>query len=83
MDKIINRHNGEMMCNGLSLKEVLERHREWLLGKGGCRANLSGADLRGADLRGARMGMADLTGADPTGADMTGAILDAQSQKGT
>ena len=39
----------------MNIKEILEKHLDWLLGKeGGCRADLSRADLRGAGLRGAK-----------------------------
>ena len=34
------------------LKRILYRHAKWLDGKGGERANLSGADLSGANLSG-------------------------------
>lgn len=36
------------------LKTILAEHAKWLAGKGGCRANLDGADLRDANLSGAR-----------------------------
>jgi hypothetical protein len=52
------------------LKNILDQHNLWFAGKGGKRANLSGADLTGADLRGA-----DLTGANLTGANLIGAYL--------
>lgn len=32
------------------LYEILEEHKKWLLGNGGMRADLRGADLRGEDL---------------------------------
>ena len=72
------------------LDTILANHKAWLEGKGGQRAdltgarltgarltdaNLRGADLTGADLTGARLTGADLTGARLTGADLTGAIL--------
>ena len=34
------------------LKQVLEDHKAWVLGEGGKRADLSGADLHGAVLSG-------------------------------
>ena len=41
------------------IKEILESHKKWLIGDGGSRADLRGANLRGANLRGA-----DLCGAN-------------------
>ena len=35
------------------ITQILNSHKEYLNGAGGCRANLSGADLRGAELIGA------------------------------
>jgi len=62
------------------LKEILEAHAEWLMGRGGQRADLYGADLsgaylRGADLYGADLSRAYLSGADLSGANLTGADL--------
>ena len=43
------------------LKIILERHKDYLLGKpGGAKADLRGADLWGANLRGANLRGADL-----------------------
>lgn len=57
------------------LKEILKKHRLWLEGEGGERANLSGADLSRADLRQASLWRADLFRANLTGANLTGANL--------
>ena len=35
------------------LKEILDNHKLWINGEGGCRADLSGANLSRADLSGA------------------------------
>ena len=50
--------------NPQELKEVLDQHKLWLKGKGGRRADLSGADLSGADLCRTNLRGADLSGAD-------------------
>ena len=57
------------------LQETIVQHANWLAGKGGACANLSGADLSGADLRGADLSGADLRGADLRRADLSGADL--------
>ena len=46
------------------LKEILEKHRNWLLGNGGKKANLRDADLRHADLLNANLRNADFRYAD-------------------
>ena len=57
----------------MNIKEILDKHKKWLLGEGGgeradlCDADLCSADLRGADLRGANLCSADLRGADLRG----------------
>jgi len=91
MEQIKNRHTGEIMCDGLSLKVVIEKHVKYLHGEsGGVRAELSdanlrdadlrgtclsGAYLRGADLRDAHLGDADLRRADLSDADLRDADL--------
>ena len=50
--------------NTEELYQVLSRHKEWLKGKGGERADLRGANLREADLWKADLREADLRGAD-------------------
>ena len=57
------------------LKQVLDQHKLWLDGKGGERANLTGAKLYGATLTGADLILAYLTDADLSGADLTRANL--------
>ena len=57
------------------LKEILDQHRLWIDGKGGCRANLMGANLEDADLTGANLWGANLTDANLTGANLTDANL--------
>ena len=53
------------------LKEILEKHQEWLNAfEGGERADLSGATLTGADLSGANLSRATLSGADLSGANL-------------
>lgn len=60
----------------MKIKEILEKHKKWLLGEGGGeRANLRDANLCGADLRGADLCGADLRGADLRGADLCDANL--------
>ena len=70
----------------MKIKEILEKHKKWLLGEGGgeranlrnadlCDANLRDADLRGANLYGADLCGADLRGANLYGADLRGADL--------
>ena len=76
MDKILDRYTGDVMCEGRSLKVVLEQHKKWLLGnKEGKRADLRGADLRVADLRDADLRHAHLRVADLRHADLRGANL--------
>ncbi len=64
------------------LKRILSEHKKWVEseGKGGRKADLSGASLSGADLReanlsGAQLSGADLSEADLMGADLSGAVL--------
>lgn len=58
------------------LKEILEKHKAWFLGReGGECANLSGADLRGSDLCGAILWGADLSGVNLNGVSLCGANL--------
>ena len=59
----------------MDIKKILSEHSKWIKGKGGERANLSGADLRGADLSRADLRWADLSGADLGGANLSGANL--------
>ena len=51
--------------NKKELDYVISKHKEWIKGDGGERANLSHADLRGANLS-----HADLRGANLRGADL-------------
>jgi len=57
------------------LDKILKDHKDWLDGKGGKKANLSGADLSDADLREAGLCKANLHGADLSDADLSGAYL--------
>ena len=57
------------------LKEILDNHKLWINGEGGCEANLSGADLCGADLSEANLRWADLSEADLRGANLRWADL--------
>ena len=52
------------------LKKILSAHREWVMGDGGARADLSGANLSGADLSEASLSWANLYGADLSEADL-------------
>lgn len=57
------------------LRDILEKHSKWLLGNGGGRANLSGADLSETNLSGADLYVANLREADLSGADLSVANL--------
>jgi len=64
----------------IDVKQILEEHQLWLTGKGGKRADLSGAnlyraDLSGAILSGANLYRADLFRANLSGANLSGANL--------
>jgi Pentapeptide repeats (8 copies) len=78
---IKNRFTGEILCGGLSLKAVVEKHGKWLRHeRGGKQAELIAADLRGADfrdldLRGAVLAEADLGGSDFRRANLLGITL--------
>jgi hypothetical protein len=61
---------------------VLADHIKWLRGKGGQRADLTGAYLRGAYLRGADLTGANLEGANLRGAYLTGAYLGGANLRG-
>jgi uncharacterized protein YjbI with pentapeptide repeats len=76
-----------------SLIDVLEKHKQWIEGKGGKRANLrcaalknadmKGVNLMGADLREAVLERACLNNADLRGADLRKARLDRAGLIGT
>jgi len=57
------------------LGAILNAHQKWVLGQGGARALLRGADLRGTDLHGATLSRADLSWANLSGADLSRADL--------
>ena len=67
------------------ITQILNSHKEYLNGAGGCCADLIGADLHNSDLSGADLSKADLSkadlreanlsGADLSGADLSGADL--------
>ena len=59
----------------MDLKKILDEHLLWLNGKGGSRADLSGADLRCANLSNADLRSADLCRADLRNADLCRADL--------
>ena len=62
--------------NKEKLKEILDKHKKWLMLKdGGVCANLRGADLSGADLSEADLRRANLSGADLIEADLRRADL--------
>ena len=66
----------------MDLPKILTDHALWQQGKGGCRANLTGASLTGANLTRASLDGANLTGASLTGASLTGASLTRASLTG-
>ena len=66
----------------MDLKKILEEHLLWLNGKGGRRADLSGANLCDADLRDANLRGADLSGANLCDADLRGANLRGANLRG-
>ena len=59
----------------MDIKKILSEHSKWIKGKGGERANLSGANLRWADLSVADLSEANLRGADLSEANLRGASL--------
>jgi hypothetical protein len=59
----------------VELKTILADHALWLRGKGGKRANLSGANLSGANLSGADLSEANLSGANLYRANLSEANL--------
>jgi hypothetical protein len=72
----------DITVNSKQLSEILESHKEWILGRGGQRADLQGADLQGAYLQGAYLRGAYLRGADLQGADLRGADLQGADLRG-
>ena len=61
----------EVIINGVSLEEILNKHKKWLNGEiGGEKADLSDTDLRHVDLRGR-----NLTGVNLRSADLSYASL--------
>jgi len=61
--------------NQYELDQVLANHKQWLMGKGGERADLREANLRGADLREANLYRAYIYGAELRWANLRGANL--------
>jgi len=61
--------------NADELKSILASHAEWLAGRGGMQADLSGANLSWASLSGADLSGANLSKADLSGANLRGATL--------
>ena len=57
------------------ITQILNSHKEYIRGVGGCRADLSGANLSGANLSGANLIEANLRAADLSGANLIGADL--------
>ena len=56
--------------NADELKSIVGSHADWLAGRGGTRADLSGADLSGADLSGADLrGATGVASIGPVGRD--------------
>lgn len=76
MGQIKNRYTGEIMCGGLSLQAVLERHQKWLNDEeGGERANLTDANLASTNMKKVNLASAIMEGSDMSGANLTGANL--------
>ena len=85
MIEIKNRWNGDVICSGKSLLDVVKANLanlSWadLSGANLSRADLSGADLSwanlsGADLSGVSLSMANLSGVNLSGADLSWADL--------
>ena len=73
MEQIKNRFTDKIMFNGLSLKAVLENHKQYLSGDGGKYANFQSADFHGADLTYADFRSADFRSANFHGADLRSA----------
>ena len=88
MKQIKNKYTGEVMCGGLSLEEVLEKHRLWLENEeGGERADLRFADLyyaelRDAVLRGANLSDTNLSDANMYHADLRDTDLRSANMRG-
>lgn len=65
------------------LKEILEKHKKWLLGEdGGERADLSYMDLSCMNLKNENLECANLEGAVLQGANLEGAVLQAANLEG-
>lgn len=62
--------------NERELRQILDKHQEWINGEGGEFANLRYADLSGADLNCADLSCANLSGADLNCANLRDADLD-------
>jgi hypothetical protein len=62
IEAVVNRFTGAAVLDGISLKEILQLHVEWLAGtSAGVRAILSDSDLSGADLSRANLSRANLS----------------------
>lgn len=59
----------------IDIKQILEEHRLWLIGRGGRKADLSGANLSGANLSGANLSGADLSNTNLTSTNLLTANL--------
>ena len=57
------------------ITQILNSHKEYLNGAGGCRADLGEADLHDSDLSKADLSKANLSGANLSGANLSGADL--------
>ena len=72
----LKRINGEIIGEGESLAEIIDKNKKNLERADLERADLEGADLEGADLEGANLEEASLERASLTGANLTGANLE-------
>ena len=88
MDKILNRHTGNVIASGnktvreLAIEHKADLSRANLRYADLSRADLSGADLSDANLIGANLRYANLIGANLIGADLIGADLSDASLSG-
>jgi len=64
------------------LLRILVSHHDWLKGRGGERADLSGLDLRGVNLAKRNLSHADLNDTDLSNADLSGAQLVGANMRG-
>ena len=69
------RNTSDIVINGTNLDIILEKHKKWLCGEAGERANLRDANLSNANLRYANLRDANLSNADLSDANLSDANL--------